>query len=173
MSGAFGLGSLAQSARGKQLKTARGILLVIGGLTIVANFVFFAMIESQIDQEIQKEVQNLRARGLVANQIEIAKVRESAIRVARLVQGVAIFLGVVFVVFGFLVQSYPVPITITALVLYVGAAAVFGLLDPTTLLQGLIMKVIIVVALAKSIQAALAYERERQTMAMQSELPPA
>jgi len=35
------LGSLAQSARTKQLKTARGILYVIGVLALVANGVAF------------------------------------------------------------------------------------------------------------------------------------
>ncbi len=59
-----------------------------------------------------------------------------------------------------LVKTYPVPATVLGLVLYVGCAAVFGYLDPTTLAMGWLVKIIIVVALAKAIQSAVAYQRE-------------
>ena len=41
------------------------------------------------------------------------------------------------------------------------AIAVFALLDPMSLVSGPIFKVLIIVVLAKSIQAALAYQREK------------
>jgi hypothetical protein len=78
--------------------------------------------------------------------------------------GVSLALGVVFIVLGILVRKYPVPITITALVLYVGAGAIFGLIDPKSLAAGVVVKVIIILALVKSIQSALAYEREQAGM---------
>jgi hypothetical protein len=46
-------------------------------------------------------------------------------------------------------------------VIYVGAALIFAVLDPKSLAQGLIIKIFIVVALASSIKAAIAYEKER------------
>jgi hypothetical protein len=159
--GISNLGSLAQSARQKQLKVARYILLFVGILTVLVNVAQFAMIESQVDDLINKEVQGLHQRGMVEDQATVAKVRAQSVRFSQIIAGVAVALGVVFVVFGLVVNRFPVPITITSLVLYVGAAAVFGLIAPATLLQGIIVKVIIVIALAKSIQAAIAYEREK------------
>ena len=48
---------------------------------------------------------------------------------------------------------------------YLGATAAFGVLDPTTLLQGWWMKIIVVVGLFKAVQAALAYESEQKASA--------
>jgi hypothetical protein len=159
-SGPASLGSLAQSARQKQLNTARGILLAIGILTIVVNVAFYFMIESQVNEGINAEIRKLPP-GMVADPVKLAELRTNAIRIAQLIQGAVIALGVLFVVFGLIVKKYPVPITITSLVLYIGAAAVLGLLDPATLVQGIVFKIIIIVGLAKSIQSALAYEREK------------
>jgi hypothetical protein len=80
--------------------------------------------------------------------------------VVQLIQAVPVGLGVIFIILGVMVKSYPVPMTITGLVLYVLANAIFGLLDPAMLLQGVIIKIIVVVALIKAVQAALAYQRE-------------
>jgi hypothetical protein len=157
------LGSLAQSARQKQLKSARGILLFVGILTVGANATFFALIRSQVDEVFNKEITALQAKGMVVDQAKVAPLRERAVRMAQLINGGAIALGVVFIVLGVIVNRYPVPITILGLVLYVGGAAVFALIDASTLAQGLIVKLIIIVALVKSIQSALAYEREQKT----------
>ncbi len=85
--------------------------------------------------------------------------------IVRLVNGVAVALGVVFIILGVIVNRFPVPATIISLILYVGSALGFAALDPSTLARGAIIKIIIVVALIKAIQAALAYEKERQRSA--------
>jgi hypothetical protein len=54
-----------------------------------------------------------------------------------------------------------VAITVTSLVIYVGLALVFAVLDRNTLAQGIIIKVLIVVALIGAVQTAIVYERER------------
>ena len=86
--------------------------------------------------------------------------RNHALLISYAVTGVVVFLGVLFVIFGLVVKRFPVPITVTALVLYVAAVGAFALADPTTLGQGIIFKVIVVVSLAKAIQAEVAYQRE-------------
>ena len=78
--------------------------------------------------------------------------------------GALIGLGVLYIVMGMFVKQYPVPLTIAALVLYIGSAAVFAILDPATLASGIIVKILIIVGLAKAVQAALAYERERKAL---------
>jgi hypothetical protein len=161
-----GLGSLSQEARSSQLGTARGILLFIGVLTVAANAFFYTQIEKQVDEELNKQVQALRGQGMIADPVELKKIRESAIQIAKLIQGGAVLLGVVFIIMGVMVKQYPVPITITALVLYIGATAIFGFIEPSSLIRGIIIKVIIVVALAKSVQTALAYQREQDAARM-------
>ena len=161
--GTSDLGSLTQSARQQQLKSARGILLAIGFLTIVVNSFFVLMAPSLVKEAIDKEVQQGIQQGLEFDQEKLAEVQANAVVLMRLLNGGAVALGVLFVVFGLIVNKYPVPITILSLVLYIGAAAVFGLIDPATLAQGLVWKIIIIVMLAKSIGSALAYEREKAT----------
>lgn len=160
MSSDANLGSLSQSARSKELKTARGILLFIGVLTVAVNGFFFSQIEKQIEEQFNNELAELHRQGMVVDDAEVQQLKQSAILIAQAILGGAVALGVVFIVFGIMVNKFPVPITVTSLVLYIGATAIFGLIDPTTLLRGIIIKIIIVVALFKSVQAALAYQKE-------------
>jgi predicted RND superfamily exporter protein len=161
-----GLGSLAQSARGKQLKQARIILLVVGGLTILVNALLLANVRNEAKQAVGEEVKKVENQGMRADPAEVQKLEDHVVRVAAVIYGAVIFLGILFVVFGLTIKLYPVPITIISLILYVGAAAVFAVLNPATLLQGVIIKVIIIVGLAKAIQSAIAFERERQQAAI-------
>ena len=72
--------------------------------------------------QLQSEVQKLQNQGMVVDQ---AKLQE-----AELTIGGFAATGVLFIVFGLLVKSYPVPITISALVIYVGCAAIVALYHP-------------------------------------------
>jgi len=151
------LGSLAQSARGKQLKNAKGWIFAIGILTLLGNILFFFLTGPQIDEEVKK----LQAQNQVVDQQSV----DAAKHAAQLVCVGFGAIGVVFLVMGFFVDAYPVPITILALVLYLAGFAVTAVMDPTTIVQGIILKIIIVGGLASSIKAALAYERERAAAA--------
>ena len=157
-----GLGSLGQEARLKNLNTAKWIMIVVGILTIGVNVFQYVAVEKIIDAQLEEE---LRKQGVARNQVDQAaynQARDTAIRGVRVVCFVLIVLGVIFIVMGLLVKQYPVPLTIAGLALYVGSALVFAALDPMTLLQGIIIKIFIVIGLVKAVQAALAYERERK-----------
>jgi hypothetical protein len=151
------LGSLAQSARGKQLKSAKTWIFAIGILTLLANIGMSFVVGSQVDEEVKK----LQAQNQVVDQQAV----EAAKREAQLVCAGFAAIGVVFIVMGFFVNAYPVPITILALVLYLAGFAISAVLDPTTIVQGIILKIIIIAGLSRSIKAALAYERERAAAA--------
>jgi hypothetical protein len=131
-----GLGSLAQASRGQQLKSARTTLIAIGALTVVVNLIFMVLLPAQLP---------------------------IAMGFAMSIQGVFVVLGAVFIVCGLLVKQFPVASTLTALVLYIVSALAMAALDPTMLARGIIIKIIIVVALVKAVQAAFAYQREMQT----------
>ncbi len=155
------LGSLAQSARGKELNRARVILIVIGALTLVVNTLGLWSIPGQIEQMIQQE------------QIAPAEVEEfrHAIMISGYVQyGSAAILGLLFVVFGVIIKKFPVLITITSLILYILAMVASGLLDSDTLARGFIVKIIIIYALFRAIQAALAFRAHAQKPKLAEEL---
>src|SRR4051812_22438662 len=162
-SGSEGLGSLAQSARTKQLKTARGILFVVGILTLVVNGALFFFAESIVKSQLDTEVQKIRAQGMMIDQVKLAQIQDQAVRATRLADGIALLLGVVFIACGALVYTYPVATTVTSLVLYLGAAAVYGVIDPMTLARGWWMKILVAFGLFKAVQAAIAYENERKS----------
>jgi hypothetical protein len=145
------LGSLAQSARGKEISRARTILIVIGLLTIAVNGFLFYNLDNEIRTEIQKG--NMDPEG-------IEQFKQAATVAGYLLYGGPMLLGVLFFAFGLIVQKYPVPITITSLVLYIGSAILFGLINPASLATGFIIKIIIVVALFRAVKAARAYDVE-------------
>jgi hypothetical protein len=153
-----GLGSLAQSARGKQLNQARWLLIVIGLLTLGING--FILV---------KEL------GEVRDAVAAGRIPRGAVNtvytLVYVIDGGAAALGLLFVIFGLIIKMFPVPITIISLILYILAAVGFAMLNFAflerdkffeTLWQGIIVKVIIIVAFIKAIQAAIAYERDKQ-----------
>jgi hypothetical protein len=156
---ASGTGSLAQSARLKQLNVARGIMFVVGALTIAFNVFQYSMVGSLVDGEVQKQLDVIARQGRMVDPAKVAEFKAAAVRSVQLVAMGLIGLGVLYIVFGLIVRKYPVPVTIAALVIYVATTVIFGILSPETLVQGIIFKVIIVVALVKAVQAALAYQR--------------
>lgn len=150
-SGRKPLGKLAQSARGAELKKARGILLAMGILTIALNAIQFPGIGSQVDKLIQNEQQ----KGVVI----APEARDTLIAIARIFLGGFITLGVIFVLFGLIVQKFPVPITIAAMVIYLGANAVLAVFNFESIFAGIPLKIITVVALVQAIQSAVAYQK--------------
>jgi hypothetical protein len=132
------LGSLAQKARGKKLRQARGILFFIGGLTLIFQVIFLFV-------DLNENVEPLLAIAF---------------------HGLFILVGALFIVFGALIYRFPVPITITSLVVYILVTlidvALAALTDPARMTAGIIWKFIFIAALISSIQSAVAYERERR-----------
>lgn len=140
------LKSLAQAARGKELNTARYILFGVGILSLVVNIGLFFFFQSQIE--------DARKRGDVLD--------PQAIAMFKIIVGVSVAISVSYIIFGFLVKTFPVPVTIIALVLYVGDWLVGIALNPATAHQGIIIKIAIVIAMFKAVQAAFAYQKELQ-----------
>ncbi len=151
------LGSLSQAAREKQLNQARWLLIIIGGLTLAVNAFFAIAARSQVEAEIRR-LQQQAGPGMqfVINQAEV----ERAVQLTVIAGIVGSILGAVFIFFGIIVKMYPVPITITSLVLYVVGNLIFAAVNPEAIAQGLIIKIVIVIALISSIRAAIAYEKE-------------
>jgi hypothetical protein len=158
------MGNLAQAARGGALKNARGTMLVIGILSVLANAFFYSSAESDVQAEIDKELHKL-GPTFVVDQQKLADLKGQAVRATHLINGGGMLLGFLFIGCGLLVSRHPVPMTITALALYLGGNAVFGFINPSSLAAGFIIKIFIVVGLFKAVQAAIAYQKELGTAA--------
>lgn len=148
------LGSLGQAARGKQLNTARAILVIVGIMSLAINGFLFVTAQSRVDDEISK----LQQQGLQIDETLVAGV----VLENQIIHGVGAAIGIILLVLGILVYQFPVPCTVAGLALYVTANIGFGILDPTSIASGIIIKVFIVIGLFKSVQSALAYNAEKQ-----------
>lgn len=152
------LGSLAQAARGKQLNQARWTLIFIGALMLIVNGAFLYNSPSEVKKVLDKEIGQ---QGALANPAHVKEAEQMLQLMAYVIYGGAALLGLLFIVFGLIIKLFPVPVTITSLVLYVLASAGFAILNPASLAQGILIKIIIVIGLFKAIQAAFAYQREK------------
>jgi hypothetical protein len=168
-----GLGSLSQAARKKSLKSARRILIVIGILSLLANGVMFMLAEKMVDDQIEKERKQL-GPGMVFDQQKIKEIRDSQIKIQKLVSGGFVAVSIIFIMLGIMVYKAPVVCTVLGLVLYLAGWFIPIVLlflgdekedASKALLSGIIIKIIIIVALIKAIQSAIAYQNEEATLA--------
>lgn len=68
--------------------------------------------------------------------------------------------GFTYFILGAFIYSAPVACTILGLILYVAGWAISAAMNPVMLANGIVIKIIIVMALVRAIQAAIAYQRE-------------
>jgi hypothetical protein len=158
------LGSLAQSSRRKQLAQARGILIVVGVLYVLFHGIFFANSRNEVNEVIKEEISKVqRQPGMMVNPIAVEEQTNRLVTIARIIYGSLIALGIIFIIFGLIIHTYPVAISITSLVLFIGVNAILGYLNPVNIVSGIILKVIVIVVLIKSIQSAIAYQSEQNS----------
>ena len=119
---------------GKQLNTARWILIVVGVLTAgVHGFLLYSS-----EKSVQNEVQELQIQGMEIDQAEVDKI----LNFNRMLLGSFFVLGIVFILLGIFVYAAPVPCTVTGLVLYILGMLSTALIDPLSIFSGIIIKVL-------------------------------
>jgi hypothetical protein len=181
---AAGLGNLAQSARTKELKSARAIMFVVGILTVLVQGFLLSNVSSEVRDAMQQAEQAFESQlaieiqkvqntpGMIVDQARVAQAREQALaglreevsraaRAAKLIYGGGLLCGLIFIFCGLFVYQHPVAATATAFALYLASLAIFGFLDPTQLAKGFLIKFFIIAGLFKAVQAALAYQKEQ------------
>lgn len=144
------LGSLGQAARGNQLNMARGILFMVGLLTVAVNGFMFVNVRKGVDDEINKLVQ----QGLQVDQSAVA----SIVLENQVIFGVGASLGALFIILGAMVTQFPVACTVSGLVVYVIANLGFGIIDPATLTSGIVIKMLVAAGLYQGMKSAFAYK---------------
>ena len=134
------LGSLAQKARAQKLNGIR-VLLIILGLLIGGAHVFLL---TQLDD-------NAAGFGIPAVAVPLARV------LCLLFIGV----GLLFVLFGIIVHTYPVAITIISLVIYASLTVLDLVSNPELVARALWLRILIIIGLVQGVRTAVVYERER------------
>jgi hypothetical protein len=158
-SGPGGLGSLAQSARAKELRSARVIFILIGVLTLIGFAINIGTLEMQVDMAIKAEMKSQNLSESDVDPQSVAAARQAIKRVAYLIIGGMAAMAVVYFVLAALVSRHPIPVTVSGLVIFLASAAIFAVIDPTTLVQGIIIKILIIIGLIKAVSAAIAYQK--------------
>jgi len=141
------LKSLAQSAREKQLSTARILLFIIGVIQIgISSFEMITLVNDFGNAgQIQQFAPQLQA--------DIFRVQ--------IIVGLFLCAGVTYLILGALVKKYPLPCTILGLVIFLLVQVVAAINNPLAIWQGIIFKVAFLVSFISAIKAARAYEAER------------
>jgi hypothetical protein len=143
------LGSLAQSARIKQINQARILMYVIGILHLLVGGGFFLLASS---------LENNPAN----NPPQLGPAAPAALRLGGVI---TIGIGVVFLILGALTKKYPVPTTVLGLIIYGTNVAISLANSGGQGILGMIIPVIIIIALIRSVQAAIVYQREKNQAA--------
>lgn len=125
------------------LGIAQGTLIFVGLLTIAAyTFLYF---------NATTEVQQEAAKG------DVPMSQETMLFFVRVVYGSFIAIGVVELLLGALIYQFPLFCPLAGLIIYVGANMVAGVLNPLSLLKGIIIKVLVVIALVKAVNDGAYY----------------
>jgi len=157
------LGSLVQAARRKQIEQigyARGTLLGVGLFFLFWGLIELASLETQIDQLMRQQNAGQQFDGAA---------REMIRKVGVIVSLGIVALGVLHLIFALVVHLSPLPITVIALVLFLGVIVILGVAAPGTLLPQSVflflvqvIRIALIVALVRSVQKAIAHDRARR-----------
>jgi hypothetical protein len=169
------LGNLAQSARKKHINEARGGLIVVGLIIVIFYGIGLASLRTTIHSNLQTAV--AKQPGMDIDQAKLQEIEDGLVRSGTVESVLFIGAGAAIFVLGLLTTKYPVPCTLLGLVVYVAITAYYlinlfssGEADTVGLqIRGMVYRVIMIVALVKAVQSAIAYQREENEARQASE----
>ena len=154
--------SLDGSEQDPRIGRARKWLVAIAAIFLVSGFVFYAIQKEDAEKVIRESEQNLsmldagqRDQAVMA---EVNMTWDQWVSHTRNQVTMNLFLNIglalSFVGLFFYAKKNPLAATVMALLLYLSVIAYNAILDPKTLPQGFIIKILFIGALAKAITAA-------------------
>lgn len=152
------LGSLAQSARELELRKARTLLLFVGVLSFLVHGYFLARAEAQVEQAVERQVRDFQQRGLELDMDKVRQLQRAAVLRTQMINACGMAAALLFLGLGAVVSRYPVPATVLGLAIYIAGLALLATLERGALWKGLVVNVVIILALCRAVQTALAYE---------------
>lgn len=143
----------------KKVRSARSTIGLLSVLFVLGGVVFFFITKGQAEDALT-QLGHARDSDLLAKQIAgantVGELRAELAREPWQVLGLNLFLAAVMLGLWLWSKRALVPAIITALGIYVAVMVASAVTDPKTLVQGLIMKIFVVIALGKGVQSALA-----------------
>ncbi len=127
------------------LSTAKWIMIVVGLLTVAVNIFLFLNAEAEVNTVMQQGQADLDAGTLLL--------------FVRVFYGGFILSGLVMITLGALVYQFPLASPIAGLVIYLLGIVIVALLDPLSLLRGIIFKILIISGLIKAINDGAYYKK--------------
>ncbi len=145
------------------VETATKILYVMAGLFVLGGLLFFAIGKGQADEALtmlapysESEMWQMEDGSTIP--VGELRAQIKAETYAPLV--INLVLAVIFVGLGLWSRRAALPALLTAATIYAAVIVISAIADPTTIAQGIIMKIIIIGALARGIQAASAAKKQ-------------
>lgn len=155
------LPSLTQQVRLGKLNGVRIVLFVLGVVLFAGGIGLIANADNIGDRAIRQELDDADGNQLQPD--EKRKAETLVRRMIRLQGALYALVGVVYLVFGFIVKQYPLPITIMSLALFI-TGSVIPLQRPEAILGLLIcagwLVAIVMVVLSMALKVAISYARE-------------
>jgi uncharacterized membrane protein YvbJ len=152
------LGNLAGEQHKKHIKSARTAIMAVAVLTILAcAFLWFA-VKSQEDKMEAEIKQVMSNPAMVLNHDIVDNARQN-INQAKLMVGASTVMGGIFFFLFFWAKQNPFAASLTALILYVTSMVIAVAMNPETLVQGILIKIIIIAVLVNGVKSGLAYKK--------------
>jgi hypothetical protein len=144
-----------QSIWTKELKSARTVLIVVGVIQLLFGAFMFSRVRDNYYNAVKKEVAKqgpefVFDKELADQHFDTQKTLIYAMNAIPIAFGVFLF------VMAALVFKFPVGVTLTSLIAFVLIHAADVVVDPPSLVKGLIMKIVFVVVLWKAFKSAQA-----------------
>jgi uncharacterized membrane protein len=146
----------------KKMQSAQGTIGALAVLFVIGGVVFFFITRSQVDDALVQlasasDVQPLNE--MVGDATTVGELRAALEKQPYQVLGLNLLLAVVMAGLWVWSKRTLLPAIITALGIYVAVQLASAMYDPTTLAQGVILKVLVIAALVKGVQSALAAQK--------------
>jgi hypothetical protein len=153
------LGSVTHKFRKRNFKAAlvqaRWILIIAGCWSLLVQaFMTYYLATSQLEREVRDAL----AAGADQSLVEAA--RQEAMSPVKILVGVQVAIGVIFIAAGFALKLAPVPIAIGCLVIYAAFHLGLALIYPASIFMGLFGKAVFVAALFIAVRSTSLYRRD-------------
>ena len=128
----------------KHIRSARFAIMVVAIITIIVSIVMWYMLQRDIDKASGNPLMLINEKIVAFQKVAIAS---------------TFFVGLLFIGLFFWAKKNPFGASLTALIIYATSILVQAGMEPETLVKGIIIKIIIILALVRGVQAGLAYKK--------------
>lgn len=142
-------GSVTEKLQKESFGKAKGLLIFAGITLLISAVITITTAQSQSAAAARDQATNRAEVELLTAQIMVG---------VYIIGGAIGVCGLALFILGFFVKRAPVGVTAAGLLLYLGVHGALGFLDPTNIVSGIIVKILIVVGLVASLKSAVAYE---------------